>query len=139
MLYDELHERTNYECTYEEYQAIEKIYNDCKSMTKQEAAKIWKQTYGKEHAREKEIKKLFEDQLIQERDYDFCDRSEAVKYAIWGAEERLRDWMTKNFRDETGIDWTKKRTGTTPNGCYGIYELGFLHNGEFESVRYNFY
>jgi len=34
--------------TFQQYQAIEKIYNDCESMTKDDAYRLWKQTYGKQ-------------------------------------------------------------------------------------------
>lgn len=34
--------------TFEQYQAIEKIYNDCEDMTKEDAYKLWRQTYGKQ-------------------------------------------------------------------------------------------
>jgi hypothetical protein len=46
--------------TYEQYEAIEKIYNVCEDMTKEEAYKLWKQTYGKQQKldRERTIKKI---------------------------------------------------------------------------------
>lgn len=34
--------------TYTQFEAIEKIYNECEDMTKEEAYKLWRQTYGKQ-------------------------------------------------------------------------------------------
>ncbi len=51
MLYDEFLTGTKAretKSTYDEYKAIEKIYNACEDMTKEDAYRIWKQTYGKQ-------------------------------------------------------------------------------------------
>lgn len=34
--------------TYDQFQIIGQIYEDCEGMTKEEAYRIWKQTYGRE-------------------------------------------------------------------------------------------
>ena len=46
--------------TYEQYQTIERIYNDCEDMTKEDAYKIWKQTYGKQQQKDRarELKRI---------------------------------------------------------------------------------
>lgn len=51
MLYEEFlkgtgaHESSK---AYTQYKTIEKIYNECENMTKEEAYKLWKRTYGKQ-------------------------------------------------------------------------------------------
>lgn len=40
--------------TYEQYKAIEKIYNDCEDMTKEDAYRIWKQTYAKQAKKDRD-------------------------------------------------------------------------------------
>lgn len=34
--------------TYAQYETIEKIYNECEGMTKEDACKLWRQTFGKQ-------------------------------------------------------------------------------------------
>lgn len=34
--------------TFNQYETIEKIYNECEDMTKEDAYKLWRQTYGKQ-------------------------------------------------------------------------------------------
>jgi len=51
MLYDEFLKGTKAQensRTYAQYETIEKIYNECEDMTKEEAYKLWRQTYGKQ-------------------------------------------------------------------------------------------
>lgn len=46
MLYGEFQALTDDKCTYEEYEAINKIYMDCNWMSHQDAANLWFQSYG---------------------------------------------------------------------------------------------
>ena len=51
MLYDEFITGTkarDCKATFDQYETIEKIYNECEDMTKEDAYKLWKQTYGKQ-------------------------------------------------------------------------------------------
>lgn len=51
MLYDEFLKGTKAQensRTYAQYETIEKIYNECENMTKEESYKLWRQTYGKQ-------------------------------------------------------------------------------------------
>lgn len=47
MLYEELSNLCP-DCTYEQYENIERIYNACPSMSKEKAAEVWRTTYGVE-------------------------------------------------------------------------------------------
>ena len=57
MLYQEFlagtkaHENSN---TFGQYETIEKIYMDCEDMTKEDAYRLWKQTYGKQEKLDRE-------------------------------------------------------------------------------------
>lgn len=50
MLYEELKSRTNGKCTYEEYEAVNAVYMSLDDMTKEQAAKLWRQLYAKRYA-----------------------------------------------------------------------------------------
>lgn len=55
MLYEELKSRTNGKCTYEEYEAVNAVYMTLDDMTKEQAAKLWKQLYAKRNAAAKKV------------------------------------------------------------------------------------
>lgn len=56
--------------TYAQYETIEKIYNECEDMSKEEAYKFWRQTYGKQEKinRERLLKSIMD--MSEYRDTD---------------------------------------------------------------------
>lgn len=60
--------------TYDQFQIIGKIYEDCEGMTKEEAYRIWKQTYGRELKRRELRQRERLELLINREDYDSADR-----------------------------------------------------------------
>lgn len=60
--------------TYDQFQIIEQIYEDCEGMTKEEAYRIWKQTYGRELKRRELRQRERLELLINREDYDSADR-----------------------------------------------------------------
>ena len=60
--------------TYDQFQIIERIYTDCEGMTKEEAYRIWKQTYGRELKRRELRQRERLELLINREDYDSADR-----------------------------------------------------------------
>lgn len=60
--------------TFDQYQLIEKIYTDCEGVTKEEAYRIWKNTYGKEIKSRELHQRERLDLLLNREDYDYVDR-----------------------------------------------------------------
>ena len=60
--------------TYDQFQIIGQIYEDCEGMTKEEAYHIWKQTYGRELKRRELRQRERLELLINREDYDSADR-----------------------------------------------------------------
>ena len=60
--------------TYDQFQIIGQIYEDCEGMTKEEAYRIWKQTYGRELKRRELRQRERLELLINREDYDHVDR-----------------------------------------------------------------
>lgn len=60
--------------TYHQFQIIGQIYEDCEGMTKEEAYRIWKQTYGRELKRRELRQRERLELLINREDYDSADR-----------------------------------------------------------------
>lgn len=60
--------------TYDQFQIIGQIYEDCEGMTKEEAYRIWKQTYGRELKRRELRQRERLELLINREDYDSADR-----------------------------------------------------------------
>lgn len=60
--------------TYNQFQIIGQIYEDCEGMTKEEAYRIWKQTYGRELKRRELRQRERLELLINREDYDSADR-----------------------------------------------------------------
>ena len=55
--------------TYDQFQIIGQIYEDCEGMTKEEAYRIWKQTYGRELKRRELRQRERLELLINREDY----------------------------------------------------------------------
>lgn len=133
--------------TFDQYRVIEKIYNDCQGMTTEEAYRIWKQTYGKEHKR-REIKQRERlELLINREDYENVDRPHRA--AIYQEMERLY-WAAfynkdgsrcrlategRCFTDVYGITWVLKYDGRYPNGT-AIYKLYAVVRGRLIDANY---
>lgn len=58
MLYEELKELTKGECTYDEYKVVNAAYTESDTMTKTEAASLWRFLYGKAHREAKKEAKI---------------------------------------------------------------------------------
>ena len=84
--------------TYDQFQIIGQIYEDCEGMTKEEAYRIWKQTYGRELKR-RELSTLFW----------------AAYYNKDGSRCRLAT-EGRCFTDVYGITWILRYDGRYPNG-----------------------
>ena len=61
--------------TYDQFQIIGQIYEDCEGMTKEEAYRIWKQTYGRELKRRELRQRERLELLINREDYDSADHT----------------------------------------------------------------
>lgn len=122
--------------TYEQFRAIEKIYMDCCQMTKQEAYRIWKKTYGKDlKIRRKKMLDRANTLLRSAEEVDLLPRKDRQR--ILGELNRLfwsafynRDGSKLSccpsgrcFTDSYGIAWFVKQVGTNPNGSakYGLF------------------
>lgn len=131
MLYDEFlrgTRATETPETYEQYQLIEKLYNDCEGMTKEEAYRVWKTTYGREIKRKELRQRERLELLLNREDYDNADRPHraaiyhelstlfwAAYYNKDGSRCRLAT-EGRCFTDVYGITWILRYDGRYPNG-----------------------
>lgn len=127
--------------TYDQFQIIGQIYEDCEGMTKEEAYRIWKQTYGRELKRRELRQRERLELLINREDYDSADRPHraaiyhelstlfwAAYYNKDGSRCRLAT-EGRCFTDVYGITWILRYDGRYPNGNT-IFNAGvFYLNG----------
>ena len=118
--------------TYDQFQIIGQIYEDCEGMTKEEAYRIWKQTYGRELKRRELRQRERLELLINREDYDSADRPHraaiyhelstlfwAAYYNKDGSRCRLAT-EGRCFTDVYGITWILRydgRYGKAPGGA----------------------
>lgn len=133
--------------TYEQYQLIEKIYTDCEGMTKEEAYRIWKTTYGRELKRRGLQQRERLELLINREDYDNVDRPHRAAiyqelYSLFWAAYYNKDGSRcrlasdgRSFTDVYGITWVLKYDGRYPNGDT-IYKLCAVVRGALLDTHY---
>ena len=92
--------------TYDQFQIIGQIYEDCEGMTKEEAYRIWKQTYGRELKRR---------ELRQRERLELSTLFWAAYYNKDGSRCRLAT-EGRCFTDVYGITWILRYDGRYPNG-----------------------
>ena len=115
--------------TYDQFQIIGQIYEDCEGMTKEEAYRIWKQTYGRELKRRELRQRERLELLINREDYDSADRPHraAIYHELIFPEinksslisiDRENFYATEGrcFTDVYGITWILRYDGRYPNG-----------------------
>lgn len=136
--------------TYKEYKAVEKIYNDCEAMTKEDAYKLWRQTYGKQAKldRERLLKSILEMSEYRDEDGAISNERAAIRRRLfqtgqsviktnefrggWSGEIRTPDGVTyrmENYRADINghrqarllIKFEGKTYGT--NLVYGFGDL----------------
>jgi hypothetical protein len=109
--------------TYEQFKAIEKVYMLSDSMTKPEAYKLWKQTFGREIKAEIAKVKAQAQLVLSEVDtYEMSieaqriclDRLARIKKAKMCG---IGYWEEFQYTDKAGYQWTVK-TDRNPNGTY---------------------
>lgn len=133
--------------SYEQFQLIEKMYTDCEAMTKDEAYRIWKQTYGRENKRRALRQRERLELLINREDYDRVDRPHRAMihqelYSLfWAAyynKDGSRCWLASEGRcyiDVYGITWILKYDGRYPDGN-AIYKLCAVVRGQLLDTNY---
>lgn len=151
MLYDEFlrgTRATETPETYEQYQLIEKLYNDCEGMTKEEAYRIWKQTYGRENKRRELRQQERLELLINREEYDIADRPHRAAinqelYNLFWAAYYNKDGSRcrlatdgRTFKDTCGITWVLRFDGHYPNGTT-IYRLCAVVRGRLLDAHYS--
>ncbi len=109
--------------TYEQFKAIEQVYMLSDSMTKPEAYKLWKQTFGREIKAEIAKAKAQAELVLSEVNYyemsieaqriclDRLSRIKAAKQSSFGR------WEEFQHTDKAGYQWSVK-TYRNPNGTY---------------------
>lgn len=133
--------------SYEQYQLIEKIYMDCEGMTKEEAYRIWKTTYGRELKRRQLRQRERLELLINREDYDHVDRPHRAAihhelYSLFWSAYYNKDGSRcrlategRCFTDVYGITWVLRYDGRYPNGN-AIYKLYAVANGCLLDTHY---
>lgn len=140
MLYSEFIKGTRApenEETYSQYDLINQIYTECESMTKEEAYRLWKTTYGREIKR-RELKQRERLEMLINRD-DYA-AMEIQKRAVITNELYNMFWYAYHnkdgskcrlategrcFKDTYGITWILRSDGVYPNYTrrYALYAV----------------
>lgn len=111
--------------TYEQFEALEKVYMLSDSMSKQEVYKFWKQTFG--HAIKAEVEKFkAEAELVISEDATFLwnngyhsDEAERIclnrlSHIKASLQSGFYRWENIQYTDKAGYQWTV-RTDDNPN------------------------
>lgn len=132
MLFEELSALTKDQATYEQFEKIEAIYNDLPEMTKQDAANLWKNTYGKAlKAKNLKITNTI-NKILAEANRPFDDRSLIVQDMLNEAKDYFKKLLNpsedikkgKEFTNFFGITFKFVKTDfITPNNCWRKYDL----------------
>lgn len=117
--------------TYEQFLTIEKIYMECEHMSKEQAYRLWKSTYGKEIKRRKKLAKERLEKLTmpveQFNELPECDRNmlccelDILYRKAYFNEDGSVNRIAENgrcFTDDFGIVWFVKAKGNTYSGRY---------------------
>lgn len=131
--------------SYEQFLKIEQIYMDCEHMSKEQAYRIWKNTYGKEakmarKAREERIKLLAmpEDQYRNLPEHDRESIANELHELFWNAYYNRDDSTCKIskdnrcFIDRFGIVWFVKRRDVR----WFHYDLFAYNDGKVIDANY---
>lgn len=100
MMYSELLNLTDGKATYEQFLDIEAAYMDKESMTKKQAAALWKRRFGKKE--EKPLPEYLK--AVKDAIRDFKENREYLNYRI-EQEEKKMDEKIAEYDPE---DWTNK-------------------------------
>lgn len=113
--------------SYGQYEIINRIYTDCDSMTKEEAYRIWKQTYGKERKRLELRQRERLEMLINREDYEAMQIQQRAVitnelYTMFWSAYYNKDGSRcvlavegRCFVDAYGITWVLRNDGYYPN------------------------
>jgi ERCC4-related helicase len=100
-------------------------------MTKEDALKVWKLTYKKQHQQDIIRRDARIAVLLNDADKAYDDRE--YWNVIKQVDNVLNVDLTTEWIDSFGIKWVKEYTGdVTPNGCWKFYRIGIDVNGEFK-------
>lgn len=123
--------------TYEQYELINRMYMDCESMTKIEAYRIWKNTYGREIKRRELRQRERLEMLINREEYEALEiQKRAVinneLYTLFWSAYHNKDGSRNRFAiegrcfiDTYGIIWVLRSDGYYPNYTrrYALYAV----------------
>lgn len=123
--------------TYTQYEIINRIYSDCESMTKTEAYRIWKTTYGREIKRRELRQRERLEMLINREDYEALEIQKRATinnelYTLFWSAYHNKDGSRNRlavegrcFKDSYGIIWILRSDGVYPNYTrrYALYAV----------------
>ena len=123
--------------TYGQYEVINRIYSDCESMTKEEAYRIWKTTYGREYKRRELRQRERLEMLINREDYEALEIQKRATinnelYTLFWSAYHNKDGSRNRlaaegrcFKDSYGILWVLRSDGVYPNYTrrYALYAV----------------
>lgn len=113
--------------TYNQYEIINKVYMECESMTKEEAYRLWKNSYGREVKRREIRQRERLDMLINRDEYAALEIQKRAVIAnelynlFWSAyhnKDGSRNRLATEgrcFVDTYGITWILRSDGVYPN------------------------
>lgn len=103
MMYSELLRLTDQQATYEQFLKIDALYMENESMTKKQAAALWKRLYGEK--RKKPLPVYLK--AVKNAIRDFKDNREWLDYVIEKEVEKI-DEKLEEYRNDCFHEWTIK-------------------------------
>lgn len=123
--------------TYSQYELINQIYSECESMTKEEAYRFWKNSYGRELKRRELRQRERLEMLINRDEYEALGiQKRAIitneLYSLFWSAYHNKDGSKSRlategrcFVDTYGITWILRYDGCYPNYTrrYALYAV----------------
>lgn len=132
MLYEELSNLCP-DCTYEQYEAIERIYNACPSMSKEDSAQVWRMTYGVEVEQEKRDAENLKEQLCN------CTVSERdIRYFARAIQDATKEDIFCNTIKSRGVHLRRALINNINNGSVLQYALEYFDGKEWTRTAYRY-
>ena len=132
MLYEELSKLCP-GCTYEQFENIERIYNACPSMSKGDAAEVWRLSYGVEIEQEKHEAETLISQLFN---------GTASGKDVRNFAQEIQDARKENIFCDTiktsGLRLRGVLVGNINHGSIMRYELQVFHDGAWARTAYQY-
>lgn len=132
MLYEEL-SNLCIDCTYEQFENIERIYNACPNMSKETAAKVWRMSYGVEVENVR--------QLAERTKEDFCSgalQEDTIRVIARRIEDNAKSDMYNTKTEYRGVDVRRALVNNINHGSVVQYAIEVFNGGAWMPTAYRY-